>query len=96
MAPIEPPVFSCLTVMEGFELLVTAPLLCPHHSHRSIHFDSVRECAHTVPMPEKKLFKLWAERKQLARFKALAKRKKLSVAWLMRQAFDEFLKKQKG
>jgi Ribbon-helix-helix protein, copG family len=47
-------------------------------------------------MSDKTLFKLWAEKKQLARFKALAKRKKLSVAWLMRQAFDEFLKKQKG
>ncbi len=52
--------------------------------------------SHTVPMPPKKLFKLWAEKRQLDRFKALAKRRKLSVAWLMRQAFDEFLKKQKG
>jgi len=49
-----------------------------------------------MAMPPKKLFKLYAEKKQLERFKALAKRKKLSVAWLMRQAFDEFLKKQKG
>jgi len=47
-------------------------------------------------MSDKAVFKLWAEKKQLARFKALAKRKKVSVAWLMRQAFDDFLKKQKG
>jgi len=47
-------------------------------------------------MSDKALFKLWTEKKQLARFKALAKHKKLSVAWLMRQAFDEFLKKQRG
>jgi hypothetical protein len=49
-----------------------------------------------VAMPPKKLFKLYAEKKQLDRFKALAKRKKLPVAWLMLPAFDEFLKKQKG
>jgi hypothetical protein len=53
------------------------------------------ERTHTVPMPMK-LFKLYAEKKQLDRFKALSKRRKLSVAWLMRQAFDEYLKKQKG
>ena len=67
--------------------------LFPHVNNR---FDSVSGYAHTVPMSEKQLFKLWAEKKQVARFKALSKRKKLSVAWLMRQAFDEFLKKQKG
>jgi len=44
-------------------------------------------------MPPMKLFKLYTEKKQLDRFKALSKRRKLSVAWLMRQAFDEFLKK---
>jgi Ribbon-helix-helix protein, copG family len=60
------------------------------------HFDRTADYTHTVPMSEKKLFKLWAEKKQLDRFKALSKRKKLSVAWLMRQAFDEFLKKQRG
>jgi hypothetical protein len=59
-------------------------------------FDKPLEYAHTMAMPPKKLFKLYAEKKQLERFKSLAKRKKLSVAWLMRQAFDEFLKKQKG
>lgn len=69
------------------------PTLFPHVN---IHFDRMSDCAHTVPMSEKQLFKLWAEKKQLSRFKALSKRKKLSVAWLMRQAFDEFLKKQKG
>ena len=47
-------------------------------------------------MPTKQLFKLWVEKKQLDRFKALSKRKKLSEAWLMRDAFDQYLKKQKG
>ena len=57
---------------------------------------ALHECAHIIPMPTKELFKLWVEKKQLDRFKALCKRKKLSVAWLMRDAFDHYLKKQKG
>ena len=70
------------------------PTLLPHVN--GILFDKTAECGHTAPMSDKTLFKLWTEKKQLARFKALSKRKKLSVAWLMRQAFDEYLKKQKG
>jgi hypothetical protein len=45
-------------------------------------------------MSEKELFKLWVEKAQLTHFKKLAKREKLSVAWLMRRAFDEFLAKR--
>jgi len=46
-------------------------------------------------MNEKELFKLWVEKQQLAQFKALSKKTKLSVAWLMRQAFDEYLAKER-
>ena len=53
-------------------------------------------CAHNVAMGEKELFKLWVEKPQLAQFKKLAEREKLSVAWLMRKAFDEFLAKHKA
>jgi hypothetical protein len=35
------------------------------------------------------------EKAQLMHFKKLAKREKLSVAWLMRKAFDEFLAKRR-
>jgi len=46
-------------------------------------------------MSEKELFKLWVEKAQLIQFKKLAQQEKLSVAWLMRKAFDEFLAKHK-
>jgi hypothetical protein len=49
-----------------------------------------------VAMSEKELFKLWVEKAQLKKFKSLAQREKLSVAWLMRKAFDEFLAKHKA
>lgn len=44
-------------------------------------------------MADKELFKLWVEKDQLTRLKAIAKREKVSVAWLMRKAFDELLSK---
>jgi hypothetical protein len=47
-------------------------------------------------MSEKELFKLWVEKAQLTKFKRLVQREKLSVAWLMRKAFDEFLAKRKA
>jgi hypothetical protein len=47
-------------------------------------------------MSEKQLFKLWVEKGQLTKFKRLSQREKLSVAWLMRKAFDEFLAKHKA
>jgi hypothetical protein len=47
-------------------------------------------------MSEKELFKMWVEKEQLTQFKKLALREKLSVAWLMRKAFDEFLAKRKA
>jgi hypothetical protein len=43
---------------------------------------------------DKTLFKMWIEKRQLELFKAIAKREKVSVAWLMRKAFDEFLKRK--
>jgi len=45
---------------------------------------------------DKRLFKLWVENIQMKKFEELAKQQKVSVAWLMRRAFDEFLAKQKG
>ena len=44
---------------------------------------------------DKTLFKLWVEKQQLESFKVIAKREKVSVAWLMRKAFDDFLKEHK-
>ena len=53
-------------------------------------------CGHNVPMStDKTLFKMWVEKKQLEHFKAIAKREKVSVAWLMRKAFDNFLMEHK-
>jgi hypothetical protein len=44
---------------------------------------------------DKTLFKMWVEKRQLEHFKAIAKREKVSVAWLMRKAFDNFLMEHK-
>jgi predicted transcriptional regulator len=44
--------------------------------------------------PEKELFKFWVEKIQLEKFKQLSERRKLSVSWLMRQAFDEYLQRE--
>ena len=44
---------------------------------------------------DKQLFKMWVEKRQLERFKAIAKREKVSVSWLMRKAFDDFLAEHK-
>jgi hypothetical protein len=41
--------------------------------------------------PEKELFKFWVEKEQLEKFRQLGEQRKLSVSWLMRQAFDEYL-----
>ena len=51
---------------------------------------------YVVPMgTDKTLFKMWVEKQQLEHFKAIAEREKVSVAWLMRKAFDDFLKEHK-
>ena len=44
--------------------------------------------------PEKELFKFWVEKTQLQRFKRLSEQRKLSMSWLMRQAFDEYLQRE--
>jgi len=44
------------------------------------------------PSQEKELFKLWVEKIQLEKFKQLSEARKLSIAWLMRDAFDQYLK----
>jgi predicted transcriptional regulator len=44
--------------------------------------------------PEKELFKFWVEKEQLEKFRQLSERRKLSVSWLMRQAFDEYLARE--
>jgi len=51
---------------------------------------------HNIPMnTDKQLFKMWVEKRQLEQFRVIAKREKVSVAWLMRKAFDNFLTEQK-
>jgi predicted transcriptional regulator len=44
--------------------------------------------------PEKELFKLYVEKGQLEKLRQLSEKRKLSVAWLMRQAFDEYLARE--
>jgi len=44
--------------------------------------------------PEKELFKFWVEKVQLEKFRQLSDRRKLSVSWLMREAFDEYLQRE--
>jgi hypothetical protein len=68
-------------------------ILYPYYGH-SVKIDKDKPYTHNVAMSEKELFKLWVEKAQLTQFKRLAKREKLSVAWLMRKAFDEFLAKR--
>jgi hypothetical protein len=45
--------------------------------------------------PEKELFKFWVEKAQLEKFRRLSEDRKLSVSWLMRQAFDEYLARER-
>jgi hypothetical protein len=44
--------------------------------------------------PKKELFKFWVEETQMEQFRQLSERRKLSVSWLMRQAFDEYLQRE--
>jgi hypothetical protein len=44
--------------------------------------------------PEKELFKFWVEKEQLEKFRQLSESRKLSVSWLMRHAFDEYLQRE--
>ncbi len=44
--------------------------------------------------PEKELFKFWVEKVQLEKFRQLSEQRKLSVSWLMREAFDEYLQRE--
>lgn len=47
------------------------------------------------PGPKKELFKFWVESDQLKQFKKIADKDKVSVAFVMRKAFDEYLAKRK-
>jgi hypothetical protein len=71
------------------------PILYPQHG-ALVKIDKHESYTHNVAMSEKELFKLWVEKGQLTKFKRLAHREKLSMAWLMRKAFDEFLAKPKA